>query len=73
MTLIGASGIAGLLLFLLVIACPLMMGFMMKGMHGGRGHGHGQAEPKSREQMSMDELKQARDVLNDEIGQRASR
>jgi hypothetical protein len=73
MTLIGASGIAGLLLFLLVIACPLMMVFMMKGMHGGRGHGHGQAQPKSREQMSMDELKQARDVLNDEIGQRASR
>jgi hypothetical protein len=73
MTLIGASGIAGLLLFLRVIACPLMMVFMMKGMHGGQRHGHGQAQPKSREQLSMDELKQARDVLNDEIGQRASR
>ena len=69
MTLIGASGIAGLLLFLLVIACPLMMVFMMKGMHGG--HGHGQPEQKSREQMSMDELKHERDVLNEEIGQRA--
>jgi Protein of unknown function (DUF2933) len=69
--MIAASGIAGLLPFLLVIACPLMMIFMMKGMHGNGGHGHGQAEPKSHAQMSMDELKQARDELNDEIGQRA--
>jgi DUF2933 family protein len=71
MTLIAASGLAGLLPLLLVLACPLMMIFMMKGMHGG--HGHRQAEPKSREQMSIDELKQARDELNDEIGQRAER
>ena len=71
MTLIAASAFAGLLPLLLVLACPLMMIFMMKGMHGGHGHGHGHAEPKSREQMSMDELKQARDELNDEIGQRA--
>lgn len=69
MTLIAASAFAGLLPLLLVLACPLMMIFMMKGMHSG--HGHGQAEPKTREQMSMEELKQARDELNDEIGQRA--
>lgn len=79
MTVLAASGIASLLPFLLVIACPLMMVFMMKGMHGGQGHGHGhghrdgETEPKARGQMSMDELKHARDELNDEIGQRASR
>jgi Protein of unknown function (DUF2933) len=68
MTVLAASGIASLLPFLLVIACPLMMVFMMKGMHGG----HGQAQqPKPRAQMSMDELKHERDVLNEEIGQRA--
>lgn len=71
MTLIATSGLAGLLPLLLVLACPLMMIFMMKGMHGGHGHAHGHPEPKSREQMSMEELKQARDELNDEIGQRA--
>jgi len=71
MTLIAASGLAGLLPFLLVIACPLMMIFMMRGMHGGRGHGHGPTQPKSREQMSMDELKRERDELNAEIGDRA--
>lgn len=69
MTLIAASGLTGLLPLLLVLACPLMMIFMMKGMHGGHRH----AQPKSREQMSMDELKQVRDELNNEIGQRAER
>ena len=68
---LATSGLAGFLPLLLILACPLMMIFMMKGMHGG-GHGHGQpAEPKSRGQMSMDELKHERDVLNEEIGQRA--
>jgi hypothetical protein len=43
---------------------------------GHRGHGHdgrGQPDQRSREQMSMDELKQARDELNEEIGQRTER
>jgi hypothetical protein len=71
MTLLAVSGLAGLLPFLLVIACPLVMIFMMKGMHRGHGQGHGQTQPKSREWMSMDELKAARDELNEEIGQRA--
>jgi hypothetical protein len=71
MTPIAAFGLAGFLSFLFVIACPLMMILMMRGMHGGRGHGHAQAQPKSREQMSMDELKRARDELNQEIGDRA--
>jgi hypothetical protein len=50
-----------------------MMIFMMRGMHGGHGDGDGHASSKWREQMSMDELKHARDELNDEIGQRAAR
>lgn len=73
MSLLAASGIGSLLPFLLVLACPLMMIFMMKGMHGGKGHGHGEAEPKPRAQMSMDELEQSRDELNEEIGRRAER
>ncbi len=43
MTPIAASALAGLLPVLLILACPLMMIFMMRGMHGGRGHGHGHA------------------------------
>jgi hypothetical protein len=71
MTLLASSGLAALLPLLLIVACPLMMIFMMRGMHGGHGGGRGQAEPKTRAQMSMDELKHARDELNEEIGQRA--
>ena len=67
MTLLAASGLAAFLPLLLILACPLMMIFMMKGMHGGRA----QPDQKPRAQMSMDELKQERDVLNEEIGQRA--
>lgn len=69
MTPLAASGIAGLLPFLFVVACPLMMVFMMRGMHGHGGNA--QAAPKPREQMSIDELKHARDELNEEIGGRA--
>jgi hypothetical protein len=72
MTLLASSGVAGLLPFLLIVACPLMMIFMMRGMHGGHGSGRGWAEPKAREQMRMDELKHAQDELNEEIGQRAA-
>jgi hypothetical protein len=45
----------GTLAFLLILlACPLMMFFMMRGMHGGddmngRGHGHDDAPPKDRD------------------------
>jgi hypothetical protein len=69
MTLLATTGLAGFLPLLLILACPLMMVFMMKGMHGG--HVHGRPDQKSREQMSIDELKHERDVLNEEIGQRA--
>jgi hypothetical protein len=55
---------------LIFIACPLMMVFMMRGMHG---HGsRAQADPKpQRERMSLDELKHERDELNELIGDRA--
>jgi hypothetical protein len=32
--------LAGLAPLLIVLACPLMMVFMMKGMHGGGEHDH---------------------------------
>jgi Protein of unknown function (DUF2933) len=72
MTLLAASGFAAFLPIVFLLACPLMMIFMMRGMHGGHGHG-GRAQPdqKPRERMSLDELKQARDELNAEIGDRA--
>jgi hypothetical protein len=70
MTLLAASGLAALLPILLLVACPLMMILMMRGMHGGHG-GHSEADPKPRERMSLDELKHARDELNEEIGDRA--
>jgi hypothetical protein len=67
--MLAATGIASALPFILVLACPLMMVFMMRGMHGHGGH---RADgPKPREQMSLDELKRERDELNDEIGKRA--
>lgn len=67
MSLLAISAATGLLPLLLVLACPLMMVFMMRGMHGGRGHaGRGDSALKS-----LDELKAERDRLNEEIGRRA--
>jgi Protein of unknown function (DUF2933) len=72
MTLLAASGLAALLPFLLIVACPLMMIFMMRGLHGHGGNA--QADPKPpRERMSLDELKHERDELNELIGDRAER
>jgi hypothetical protein len=59
--LLGTS-LAGFLPVLLVLACPLMMVFMMRGMRGGGGHSA----------KSLDELKAERDQLNEEIGRRAA-
>lgn len=67
MSLLALSATAGLLPFLLVLACPLIMVFMMRDMHGGRGQaGHGDRGPSS-----LEELKAERDRLNEEIGRRA--
>ena len=67
MSVLAASGIAGFLPLLLILACPLMMIFMMRGMHGPQGHGR----QAPREQMTLAELKHTRDELNEEIGHRA--
>jgi hypothetical protein len=34
------ADLGALLPLLFLLACPLMMFFMMKGMHGGEGHQH---------------------------------
>ncbi len=69
MTLVAASGLTTLVPFLLILACPLMMVFMMRGMHGGRAGEGGM--PKPQKPMTLDELKHERDELNEQIGRRA--
>jgi hypothetical protein len=39
--LLAGTPVQSLLPFALVLACPLMMVFMMRGMHGDHGHGGG--------------------------------
>lgn len=59
------------LIFLLILACPLLMWLMMRGGHGhgghahSHGHGHGPA--------SIDDLRQRRDELDQEIAARERR
>lgn len=63
-----------LLFLLLILACPLMMVWMMRGhghsghaAHGaGRGHVHGDADETSG---SLDELRRRRTELDAEIAQ----
>lgn len=66
MTLLFATGFPGVLALLFVLACPLMMLFMMRGMHG-----HGSQAHHDSEQMTLEELKRERDALNEQIAQRA--
>ncbi|HEU5212765.1 MAG TPA: DUF2933 domain-containing protein [Gaiellaceae bacterium] len=63
-----ATGLGTLIPILLVLACPLMMVWMMRGMHGHGGHSP--ADSKPRGQMSLEELTSERDALNAEIGNR---
>ncbi len=68
-------------LLLLVLACPLMMMFMMRGGHGhGSGHGghaggcHGGNDGPEREShQSTGELRRQRDELDRQIAERDSR
>ena len=61
------------LFLLLVLACPLMMVFMMRGGHGhGAGHGHGQDRDDASESLSTEELKSLRDRLDRQIADRES-
>jgi hypothetical protein len=69
------------LFLLLILACPLMMIWMMRGMHGrhggdagggqaetngGCGHGHSDTDSAP----SLDELRRQRDELDDQIEER---
>lgn len=70
-TLLGTAGIATAIPFLLLVACPIAMVLMMRGMHG---HGHragmGDAQ-RPPERKSLEDLKRERDALNAEIAERA--
>ena len=69
-----------LFLLLILAACPLMMVFMMRGMHGGHGgnadggHTHGMAGDGVRGQAgaksSLDDLRRQRENLDREIEER---
>ena len=69
------------LLLLLILACPLMMIFMMRGMHAGRGddadggrahrqHLTNMGDSESYSHESLDELRRTRDLLEREIEER---
>ncbi len=61
--------VQSLLLLLVVLACPLMMVFMMRG-HGGHGHGghHEEAAADtSQGRASLAELRERRDDLDAQI------
>ena len=59
-----------LLLLLVLLACPLMMVFMMRGGHGHGGHGQG---GHTSEPASLDDLRRRRDELDREIAARDGR
>lgn len=67
------------LFLLLILACPLMMFFMMRGMHGdhadgghahgqggGCGHDHASTDPNS----ALDDLRRQREHLDRQIEER---
>ena len=73
------------LFFLLILACPLMMVFMMRGGHGHGGHGHGahghggqgghahMGADDDGDPASVDDLKRRREELDREISLREGR
>jgi len=66
------------LFFLLILACPLVMIFMMRGMHGRHGgdSSHGRAQKHtgghgpSDSSVSVDELRRQREQLDRQIDER---
>ena len=63
-----------LFLLLVLLACPLMMVFMMRGGHGHGGHSHSHSgHDDAREPGSLDDLRRRRDELDREIAARDGR
>lgn len=62
------------LFLLLILACPLMMIWMMRGMHGGKADAGnptaGRSSCHNDSTASLDELRRRRDQLDREIEQR---
>jgi len=66
------------LLLLLILACPLMMIFMMRGMHGGHGgnaedghaHSGGHDHARNDSSASLEELRRQRKQLDRQIEER---
>ena len=66
------------LFFLLILACPLMMIFMMRGMHGrhggdasdGRAHEHTGGHGPGDSSASLDELRRQHEQLSRQIDER---
>jgi hypothetical protein len=59
--------VKALLPFLFILVCPLLMLFMMRGMHGSHKHNSGEAEAQDR--MSAAELRTLRDDLTARVDQ----
>ena len=63
--------LGSLLVLLLVLACPLMMVWMMRGGHGhgahGMGHGHAHGGVDQASEASLEELRRRRAELDAEI------
>ena len=57
------------LFFLLVLACPLLMWWMMRGGHGHGGHAHSHSDGPA----SVDDLRRRRDELDRQIAARTRR
>jgi hypothetical protein len=71
MTLLAVSGLVALIPILFVLACPLMMIFMIRGGHGHGGGSNEHAVQPSRQQWTLEELKRERAALNEQIAERA--
>jgi DUF2933 family protein len=78
MALLAAAGFSGLLALLFVLACPLMMIFMMRGMYAGHGAGHAGGrhggtsdERPDHSQKTLADLEHEHDLPNEDIAQRA--
>lgn len=58
------------LFFLLLLACPLAMVFMMRGMLGDHGHQSGAHDSRASAESSLDELRAHRSELDHQIADR---